>query len=39
VKAFVNAVVPLTDAATAYAGKVQEKRGYGKVVVAIGPNQ
>jgi NADPH:quinone reductase-like Zn-dependent oxidoreductase len=39
VKAFVNAVVPLTDAATAYAGKVQKKRGYGKVVVAIGPNQ
>ena len=38
-KAFVNAVVPLTDAATAYAGKVQQKRGYGKVVVVIGTNQ
>jgi NADPH:quinone reductase-like Zn-dependent oxidoreductase len=38
-KAFVNAVVPLPDAATAYAGKVQQKRGYGKVVVVIGPNQ
>ena len=23
----------------AYAGKVQQKRGYGKVVVVIGPNQ
>jgi NADPH:quinone reductase-like Zn-dependent oxidoreductase len=32
-------VVPLTGAATAYAGKVQQKRGYGKVVVVIGPNQ
>lgn len=38
-KVFVNAVVPLTGAATAYAGKVQQKRGYGKVVVVIGPNQ
>jgi hypothetical protein len=32
-------VVPLTGAATAYAGKVHQKRGYGKVVVVIGPNQ
>jgi NADPH:quinone reductase-like Zn-dependent oxidoreductase len=38
-KTFVNAAVPLNDAATAYAGKVQQKRGYGKVVVVIGSNR
>jgi NADPH:quinone reductase-like Zn-dependent oxidoreductase len=38
-RTFVNAAVPLNDAATAYAGKVQQKRGYGKVVVVIGNNE
>jgi NADPH:quinone reductase-like Zn-dependent oxidoreductase len=38
-RTFVNAAVPLSDAATAYAGKVQQKRGYGKVVVVLGTNQ
>jgi NADPH:quinone reductase-like Zn-dependent oxidoreductase len=38
-RTFVNASVPLNDAATAYAGKVQQKRGYGKVVVVIGNNE
>jgi NADPH:quinone reductase-like Zn-dependent oxidoreductase len=34
-KTFVKAVVPLADAATAYAGKVPGARGYGKIVVEI----
>jgi NADPH:quinone reductase-like Zn-dependent oxidoreductase len=38
-KAFANAVVPLRDAATAYAGKVQQKLGYGKVVVMVDTNE
>jgi len=34
-KTFVNAAVPFDQAPVAYAGKVQDKRGYGKVVVTI----
>lgn len=34
-KTFVNAAVPFDQAPLAYAGKVQNKRGFGKVVVAI----
>ena len=34
-KTFVNAAVPLDQAPLAYAGEVQNKRGYGKVVITI----
>lgn len=34
-KTFVKAVVPLKDAALAFAGKVPGARGYGKTVVAV----
>jgi NADPH:quinone reductase-like Zn-dependent oxidoreductase len=34
-KAFVSAVVPLEEASTAYSRAVRDKRGYGKVVVAV----
>jgi NADPH:quinone reductase-like Zn-dependent oxidoreductase len=34
-QAFVNAMVPLIDAGMAYAGTVQQKRGFGKIVVTI----
>lgn len=35
-KVFVDTVVPLESAPAAYAGKLQRKHGYGKVVVKIG---
>ncbi|MGC2002906.1 MAG: NADP-dependent oxidoreductase, partial [Candidatus Acidiferrales bacterium] len=34
-KAFVSAVVPLEDAAIAYSGVLPDKRGYGRVVLAV----
>ncbi len=34
-KTFVNAVVPFTEASDAYSGNVRDKRGYGKVVIAV----
>lgn len=34
-KAFVSAVVPLQDAAMAYSGALPDKRGHGKVVLAV----
>ena len=34
-KTFVSAVVPLEEASVAYSGAVRDKRGYGKVVIAI----
>jgi NADPH:quinone reductase-like Zn-dependent oxidoreductase len=34
-KAFVNAIVPLEQASAAYSGAVDNKRGYGKVVVTV----
>ncbi|MGC1171006.1 MAG: NADP-dependent oxidoreductase [Candidatus Acidiferrales bacterium] len=34
-KAFVSAVVPLEDAAIAYRGVLPDKRGYGRVVLAV----
>jgi NADPH:quinone reductase-like Zn-dependent oxidoreductase len=34
-RTFVNAAVPFEDAALAYANRVSDKRGYGKVVVSI----
>ena len=34
-KTFVSAVVPLEEASIAYSGAVRDKRGYGKVVIAI----
>ena len=34
-KAFLSAVVPLEDASIAYSKAVRDKRGYGKVVVAV----
>lgn len=34
-KTFVNAAVPFDQAPLAYAGRVQHKRGYGKVVVTV----
>jgi NADPH:quinone reductase-like Zn-dependent oxidoreductase len=34
-KAFVNAIVPLEESATAYAGSIANKRGFGKVVVTV----
>jgi NADPH:quinone reductase-like Zn-dependent oxidoreductase len=34
-KAFVGAIVPLAEASIAYSKAVPEKRGYGKVVVAV----
>jgi len=34
-KAFVNAIVPLEESGTAYAGSIANKRGFGKVVVTI----
>jgi NADPH:quinone reductase-like Zn-dependent oxidoreductase len=33
--AFVSAVVPFSEASTAYERKVLDKRGYGKVVISI----
>jgi NADPH:quinone reductase-like Zn-dependent oxidoreductase len=36
-KTFVNAVVPFAEASTAYSGAVSNKRGYGKVVIALLP--
>jgi len=34
-KTFVSAVVPIEEASVAYSGAVRDKRGYGKVVIAI----
>jgi NADPH:quinone reductase-like Zn-dependent oxidoreductase len=34
-KAFVNAMVPLEESAAAYTGSINNKRGYGKVVVTV----
>jgi len=34
-KTFVSAVVPLEEASVAYSGAVRDKRGYGKVVIAL----
>ena len=34
-KTFINAAVPFDEAPLAYAGKVPNKRGYGKVVVTL----
>src|SRR5215471_3980808 len=34
-KTFVSAVVPLEEASVAYSGVVRDKRGYGKVVIAV----
>ena len=34
-KTYVNAAVPLAEAAKAYSGAVSNKRGYGKVVIVI----
>src|SRR4029077_6373982 len=34
-KAFVSAVVPLEEASIAYSRAVPDKRGYGKVVIAV----
>jgi NADPH:quinone reductase-like Zn-dependent oxidoreductase len=36
-KTFVNAVVPFSEASNAYSGAVRNKRGYGKVVIALQP--
>jgi NADPH:quinone reductase-like Zn-dependent oxidoreductase len=33
--AFVSAVVPLEEASVAYSRAIQDKRGYGKVVIAV----
>jgi NADPH:quinone reductase-like Zn-dependent oxidoreductase len=38
-KTFVNAVVPFTEASTAYSGAVRNKRGYGKVVISLLPER
>lgn len=35
-KSFVNAVVAFEDAALAYSGAVEGKRGYGKIVIKVG---
>lgn len=37
-KTFVDAVVPLEEAGTAYTGSPTGRRGYGKLVVAVDPN-
>jgi NADPH:quinone reductase-like Zn-dependent oxidoreductase len=34
-KTFIDASVPLTDAAKAFVGQIQQRRGYGKTVVTI----
>ena len=34
-RTYVNAVVPFEEASNAYSGDVRDKRGYGKVVVAV----
>ena len=36
IKTFASAVVPLEQASTAYSGIAREKRGPGKVVIAVG---
>ena len=38
-RVFVDAQVPLDNAAAAYAGKIERKRGYGKVVIVVPANQ
>jgi NADPH:quinone reductase-like Zn-dependent oxidoreductase len=38
-KTFVNAVVPFVEASNAYNGAVRNKRGYGKVVIALPPER
>ena len=38
-RVFVDAQVPLDNAAAAYAGKIERKHGYGKVVIVVPANQ
>ena len=34
-RAFVKTTIPLSEASAAYSGAVSEKRGYGKIVIAV----
>ena len=38
-RTFVDAVLPLAEASTAYTGTVKQRRGRGKLVVAVAPSE